>query len=78
MATVEGDVWQRLMTWVALALEGSLDPSVIVFFPVVLDWSPAIALLREIFEPLMAEGVIERLPLDALVRRSGRSSFRRS
>ena len=78
MATAEGDAWQRLMTWVALALEGSLDPSVrrIVYLdgPVVLDWSserrraPAIALLRDIFEPLMAEGVIERLPLDALVR----------
>lgn len=78
MATAEGDAWQRLMTWVPLALEGILDPSVrrIVYLdgPVVLDWSserrraPAIALLREIFEPLMAEGVIERLPLDALVR----------
>ncbi len=42
--------------------------------PVVLDWSseqrraPAIALLRNIFEPLMDAGVIERLPLDALAR----------
>ena len=78
IATAEGDAWQRLMAWVPLALEGTLDPSVrrIVYLdgPVVLDWSnerrraPAIALLREIFEPLMAEGVIDRLPLDALVR----------
>ena len=78
MATAEGDGWQRLMTWVGLTLERVMDPSVrrIVYLdgPAVLDWSseqrraPAIALLREIIAPLMAAGVIERLPLDALAR----------
>ena len=78
MATAEGDAWQRLMTWVGLTLERVMDPSVrrIVYLdgPAVLDWSseqrraPAIALLREIIAPLMAAGVIERLPLDALAR----------
>ena len=74
----EGDAWQRLMTGVELFLDGLLDPSVrrIVYIdgPAVLDWSsaqrraPAIALLRELFAPLMAAGVIEQLPLDALLR----------
>ena len=78
MTTAEGDDWQRLMTWVGLTLERIMDPSVrrIVYIdgPVVLDWSseqrraPAIALLRNIFGPLMDAGVIERLPLDALAR----------
>ena len=78
MATVEGDSWQRLMTWVGLILEAVLDPNVqrIVYIdgPAVLDWSseqrraPAVALLREIIAPLMAAGIIERLPLDVLVR----------
>ena len=78
MATAEGDAWQRLMAWVGLTLERVMDPSVrrIVYLdgPAVLDWSseqrraPAIALLREIIAPLMAAGVIERLPLDALAR----------
>ena len=78
MATVEGDAWQRLMTWVDITLERILDPSVrrIMYIdgPAVLDYSseqrraPAIALLRELFGPLMAAGIIERLPLDALAR----------
>ncbi len=78
MATVEGDDWQRLMTWVGLTLERILDPSVrrIVYIdgPAVLDWSseqrraPAIALVRDLIAPLMATGVIERLPLDTLAR----------
>ena len=78
MKTAEGDDWQRLMTWVERTLEGILEPSVrrIVYIdgPAVLDWSskerrePAMALLRDIFAPLMAAGLIERLPLDALVR----------
>ena len=78
IAAAEGDDWQRLMTGVDLFLGGILDPTVqrIVYIdgPAVLDWSseqrraPAIALLREIFAPLMATGVIERLPLDALLR----------
>ena len=78
MATAEGDDWQRVMTWVGMTLERIMDPSVrrIVYIdgPVVLDWSseqrraPAIALLRNIFEPLMDAGIIDRLPLDALAR----------
>ena len=78
IAAAEGDDWQRLMTGVDLFLGGILDPTVqrIVYIdgPAVLDWSseqrraPAIALLREIFAPLMAAGVIEQLPLDALLR----------
>ena len=78
MATVKGDDWQRLMTWVGLTLERVMEPSVrrIVYLdgPAVLDWSneerraPAIALLRDLIAPLMATGVIERLPLDTLAR----------
>ena len=78
IAAAEGDAWQRLMTGVDLFLGGILDPTVqrIVYIdgPAVLDWSseqrraPAIALLREIFAPLMAAGVIEQLPLNALLR----------
>ena len=78
MAAAEGDDWQRLMTWVGLTLERILDPSVrrIVYIdgPAVLDWSseqrraPAIALIRDLIAPLMATGVIERLPLDTLAR----------
>ena len=77
--SVEGDAWQRLMLGVERFLDRLLDPSVrrIMYIdgPAVLDWSsserrraPAFALLREIFEPLIDAGVIERLPLDALVR----------
>lgn len=78
IAAAEGDAWQRLMTGVDLFLEGIQDPTVqrIVYIdgPAVLDRSteqrraPAIALLREIFAPLIAAGVIEQLPLDALLR----------
>jgi AcrR family transcriptional regulator len=78
MAAAEGDDWQRLMTWVGLTLERILDPSVrrIVYIdgPAVLDWSseqrraPAIALIRDLIAPLMATGVIERLPLETLAR----------
>ena len=78
MAAAEGDDWQRLMTWVGLTLERILDPSVrrIVYIdgPAVLNWSseqrraPAIALIRDLIAPLMATGVIERLPLDTLAR----------
>ena len=77
--SVEGDAWQRLMRGVERFLDRLLDPSVrrIMYIdgPAVLDWSsserrrePAFALLREVLEPLMAAGVIERLPLNALVR----------
>ncbi len=77
--SVEGDAWRRLMLGVERFLDRLLDPSVrrIMYIdgPAVLDWSsserrrePAFALLRDIFEPLMAEGIIERLPLNALVR----------
>ena len=65
-------------TGVELCLEGILDPTVqrIVYIdgPAVLDWSseqrraPTVALLRELFAPLMAAGIIEQLPLDALLR----------
>ena len=78
MAMVEGDDWQRLMTWVGLTLERVMDPAVrrIVYIdgPAVLDWSseerraPAIALVRDLIAPLMARGVIEQLPLDTLAR----------
>ena len=78
IAAAEGDAWQRLMTGVELFLDGILDPSVrrIVYIdgPAVLDWSseqrraPAIALLRDLFAPLMAAGIIDQLPLDALLR----------
>ena len=78
MAAAEGDDWQRLMAWVGLTLERILDPSVrrIVYIdgPAVLNWSseqrraPAIALIRDLIAPLMATGVIERLPLDTLAR----------
>ena len=77
--SVEGDAWRRLMLGVERFLDRLLDPSVrrILYLdgPAVLDWSsserrrePAFALLRDIFAPLMAAGLIERLPLDALVR----------
>ena len=78
IAAADGDAWQRLLTGVGLFLEGILDPSVrrIVYIdgPAVLDWSseqrraPAIALLRELFAPLMAAGIIDQLPFDALLR----------
>ncbi len=79
IAAVDGDAWQRLMTGVELFLAAILDPSVrrIVYIDgpaVLVDWSseqrraPAIALLRAIFEPLMDAGLIDRLPLDALLR----------
>ncbi len=78
VATLEGDAWERMMTGVGLFLERLLDPSVrrIVYIdgPAVLDWSdeqrraPAVALLRDIFAPLMDAGLIDRLPLDALLR----------
>ena len=75
----EEDGWQQLMTGVERFLNRMLDPSVrrILYIdgPVVLDWAsserrrePAFALLRDIFEPLMAAGHIKRLPLEALVR----------
>ncbi len=73
------DDWQRLMTGVERFMDRMLDPSVqrILYIdgPAVLAWSsserrrePGFALLRDLIAPLMATGVIERLPLDALVR----------
>ena len=75
----EEDGWQLLITGVERFLDRMLDPGVrrILYIdgPVVLDWAsserhrePAFALLRDIFEPLMAAGHIKRLPLEALVR----------
>ena len=77
--SVEGDAWQRLMTGVERFLDGMLDPSVrrILYIdgPAVLAWSsserrrePGFALLRDLIAPLMAAGLIKRLPLEALVR----------
>ena len=76
---VEGDDWQRLMTGVEGFLNRMLDPSVrrILYIdgPAVLAWSsserrrePGFALLRDLVAPLMAAGLIKRLPLEALVR----------
>jgi len=79
IAAVDGDAWQRLMTGVELFLDAILDPSVrrIVYIDgpaVLVDWSseqrraPAITVLRDLFAPLMDAGLIDRLPLDALLR----------
>ena len=74
----EGDLWQRSVVTVCQAfVELATDPSVrrilYVDGPAVLDWNivqgstPALILLREVFEQLMAEGVIDSLPLDPLI-----------
>ncbi len=74
----EGDMWQRSVATVCQAfVELATDPSVrrilYVDGPAVLDWNivqgstPALILLREIFEQLMAEGLIDSLPLDPLI-----------
>ena len=79
LLAAQGDAWQRLMLGVERFLDRLRDPSVrrIVYLdgPAVLGWSaseqrrePALALLRDLFGPLMAAGCVERLPLDALVR----------
>ena len=87
IAAAEGDDWQRLMTGVDLFLGGILDPTVqrIVYIdgPAVLDWSseqrraPAIALLREIFAPLMATGSLSGCRLTRCCASCGRCSLTR-
>ena len=75
---VQGDMWQRVMTTVCQAfIDKAAEPKVrrILFVdgPAVVDLDvlrepdPALLLLRQVFEPLMAEGVITPLPLDPLV-----------
>ena len=74
----EGDTWQRIVVTASTAfLERAADPSVqrilYVDGPAVLDWdvthgpAPALTLLRDMFERLMAEGMLEPLPLDPLI-----------
>lgn len=73
----EGDLWQRVVvTGCRAFVESVATPSVqrIVHTdgPAVLDrtvlqtTAPGLRLLREIFEQLMAEGLIEQMPLDPL------------
>lgn len=74
----EGAPRQEAMLTVCQAfIDAAVDPCVqrILFVdgPAVLDQQvlrepkPALLLLREVFEPLMAEGAIDRLPLDPLL-----------
>ncbi len=55
------------------AVDSRVQRILFVDGPAVLDQQvlreprPALLLLREVFEPLMAEGVIDRLPLDPLI-----------
>ena len=74
----EGDTWQQLVTGCQAFIESVADPSVqrIVYVdgPAVLDWSieqrraPGLILLRNIFKKLMAEGLVEQMPLEPLIR----------
>ena len=74
----EGDTWQRfIVTGCHAFIENAANPSVqrIVHVdgPAVLDWTvmqesgPGIALLRNVFEQLMGEGLIEQRPLEPLI-----------
>lgn len=75
---VEGAPRQEALLTVCQAfIDAAVDPRVqrILFVdgPAVLDQQvlrepkPALLILREVFEPLMAEGVIDPLPLDPLI-----------
>ena len=74
----EGDTWQQLVTGCQAFIESVADPSVqrIVYVdgPAVLDWpieqkrAPGLILLRNIFKKLMAEGLVEQMPLEPLIR----------
>ena len=75
----EGDTWQRIIvTGCQAYIEIFSDPSVqrIVHVdgPAVLDWpsmqkgSPGLRLLHEVFEGLMAEGLIEKMPVKPLTQ----------
>ena len=74
----EGDTWQRfIVTGCQAFIENAVSPSVqrIVHIdgPAVLDWTviqqsgPGLRLLRNVFEQLMAEGLIEQRPLEPLI-----------
>ena len=68
---------QGMLTVCQAFIDGAVDPRVqrILFVdgPAVLgqqalrDHKPALLLLQQVFEPLMAEGVIDPLPLDPLI-----------
>ncbi len=74
----EGDTWQQLVTGCQAFIESVADPSVqrIVYVdgPAVLDWpteqkrAPGLIFLRNIFKKLMAEGLVEQMPLEPLIR----------
>ncbi len=75
----EGDIWQRaIVTGCRAFIEIFSDPSIqrIVYIdgPAVLDWpsmqkgSPGVRLLREVLEGLMAEDLIEEMPVEPLTR----------
>ena len=75
----EGDTWQRvIVTGCQAFIENTANPSVerIVYIdgPAVLDRSaiqehaPGLMFLRNVFEQLMAEGLIEQMPVEPLVR----------
>ena len=77
----EGDLWQKVVVAGCYAfVESAAKPSVrrIVHTdgPAVLDWiviqkrAPGLILLRDLFERLMAEGLVERRPLDPLMLRT--------
>ena len=78
MQATEGDTWQQLVTGCQAFIESVADPSVqrIVYVdgPAVLDWpieqrrAPGLILLRNIFKKLMAEGLVEQMPLEPLIR----------
>ena len=74
----EGDTWQRfIVTGCQAFVESAMNPSVRRIIhtdgPAVLDWAvvqkntPGQRLSRNVFEQLMAEGLIEQMPLEPLV-----------
>ncbi len=77
MQTAEGDTWERFMASLGVLLEEMGRPSVqrIVYWdgPAVLGWSdvrrqaPDLQFLRTVFAQLLAEGLIQPLPLDPCV-----------
>ncbi len=73
----EGDMWQRMVVEARHAfLEQATNPDVqrILYIdgPAVLDWEvikgpePALRLIGQVFEQLMDEGLIDRMPIDPL------------
>ena len=71
------DLWKQVVVACQAFIERAADPSVrrilYVDGPAVLDWKvvegpePALLLLRNVFEQLIDEGVIDPLPLDPLI-----------